>query len=122
MKLFRSSDPKYPDGGQLRDFVFVEDTIDHMLWCWQNPVPGAVYNSGTGSARSFHDLAKAVFTALNLEPNIGFIDMPADLLGKYQNFTEANMAKLRATGYSAPPTSLEDGVKQTVEWLESTQT
>jgi len=121
MKLFRSSDPKYPDGGQLRDFVFVQDNIDHMLWCWRNPVPGVVYNSGTGQARSFHDLAKAVFAALNLEPNIGFIDMPKDLLGKYQNFTEANMSKLRATGFSAPPTSLEDGVKQTVKWLEETK-
>jgi ADP-L-glycero-D-manno-heptose 6-epimerase len=118
MKLFRSSDPKYPDGGQLRDFVFVQDNIDHMLWCWANDVPGAVYNSGTGTARSFHDLAKAVFTALNLEPNIGFVDMPADLQGKYQNFTEANMDKLRATGYASPATSLEDGVRRTVEWLE----
>jgi len=119
MKLFRSSDPKYPDGGQLRDFVFVQDNIDHMLWCWQNDVPGAVYNSGTGHARSFHDLAKAVFAAMKLEPNTGFVDMPADLLGKYQNFTEAKMAKLRATGFSKAPTMLEEGVRHTVEWLET---
>jgi len=119
MKLFRSSDPKYPDGGQLRDFVFVQDNIDHMLWCWQNDVPGAVYNSGTGHARSFHDLAKAVFTAMKLEPNTGFVDMPADLLGKYQNFTEAKMAKLRATGFSKATTMLEEGVRHTVEWLET---
>jgi len=121
MKLFRSNDPKYTDGGQLRDFVFVNDNIDHMLWCWQNAVPGGVYNSGTGQARTFHDLAKAVFIALGLEPKISFVDMPGDLSGKYQYFTEADMTKLRATGFDQLPTTLEAGVRQTVEWLENSQ-
>jgi ADP-L-glycero-D-manno-heptose 6-epimerase len=119
MKLFRSNDPKFTDGGQLRDFVFVNDNIDHMLWFWKEGRENGVYNSGTGKARTFFDLAKAVFDALGLEPNITFIEMPKDLIGKYQNFTEANMTKLREEGYDKPPTSLEEGVRQTVHWLES---
>ena len=119
LKLFRSNDPRFPDGGQLRDFVFVNDNVDHMLWLWQNPHPGGVYNSGTGNARSFFDLGRAVFIALGKAPNINFIDMPPDLIGKYQNFTEATMTKLREAGCKHSPTSLEDGVRQTVEWLEA---
>jgi ADP-L-glycero-D-manno-heptose 6-epimerase len=117
MKLFRSTDPKYADGGQLRDFVFVDDCVDHLLWLWKHPHPGGVYNSGTGRARSFHDLAKAVFDALGLPPNISFIDMPADLAKQYQNFTQADTTKLRGIGCTVPPTSLEDGVRKTVAWL-----
>ena len=117
MKLFRSTDPKYADGGQLRDFVFVDDCVDHMLWLWKNPHSGGVYNSGTGQARSFLDLATAVFAALGLPPNISFIDMPADLAKQYQNFTQAETTKLRGIGCTVPPTSLEDGVRKTVVWL-----
>ncbi len=117
MKLFRSTDPKYADGGQLRDFVFVDDCVDHLLWLWTNPHSGGVYNSGTGRARSFHDLAKAVFVALGREPNISFIDMPADLAKQYQNFTQADTTKLRSVGCDTPATSLEDGVRKTVDWL-----
>lgn len=117
MKLFRSSDPAFADGGQLRDFVFVGDCVDHMIWLWKNQAPGGVYNSGTGQPRSFLDLVKATFVAMGREPVIKFIDMPADLIGKYQNFTKAEMGKLRSAGYTSPATSLEDGVKKTVEWL-----
>lgn len=117
MKLFRSTDPKYADGGQLRDFVFVDDCVDHLLWLWKNSHPGGVYNSGTGQARSFHDLAKAVFDSLGLPPNISFVDMPADLAKQYQNFTQAETTKLRGVGCTVPPTSLEDGVRKTVDWL-----
>lgn len=119
LKLFRSNDPRFPDGGQLRDFVFVNDNVDHMLWLWQNKHGGGVYNSGTGTARSFFDLGSAVFRSLGLEPNITFIDMPPDLSGKYQNFTEATMTKLREAGCTHKPTRLEDGVKLTVDWLEA---
>lgn len=117
MKLFRSSDPAYSDGGQLRDFVFVGDCVNHMLWLWKNTAPGGVYNSGTGVPRTFLDLVLATFTAMKREPKIEFIDMPRDLVGKYQNFTKAEMSKLYDAGYPNTPTTLEDGVRQTVEWL-----
>lgn len=120
MKLFRSTDPRYPDGGQLRDFVFVEDCINHMLWLWKNDHPGGLYNSGTGTARSFFDLAAAVFVALGRTPNITFIDMPADLARQYQNYTQAEMTKLRDCGCHVPATTLEEGVRATVEWLQAT--
>jgi ADP-L-glycero-D-manno-heptose 6-epimerase len=118
MRLFRSTDPKFPDGGQQRDFVFVGDCVDHLLWLWRHNTPGGLYNSGTGTTRTFLDLARAVFAALGLAPRIQFIDMPADLARQYQNFTRAEVAKLRAAGCELPPTSLEDGVCQTVRWLE----
>ncbi len=117
MKLFRSTDPAYPDGGQRRDFVFVGDCIAHMLWLWRHPAASGIYNSGTGTARTFADLVHAVFAALSREPVVRFIDMPASLAKQYQNFTEADMTKLRAAGCDHPPTPLEDGVRQTVAWL-----
>ncbi len=110
MGLFRSNDPSIGDGEQKRDFVFVEDCIDHMLWLWKAPHDGGIYNSGTGQARTFLDLVRAAFAALELEPQIRFIDMPADLSAQYQNFTQATMTKLRATGYRKEPTPLEAGV------------
>lgn len=119
MKLFRSTDPTFTDGGQRRDFVFVGDCVTHMLWLWRNSAPSGIYNSGSGTARTFYDLAKAVFVALGLPPRIGFIDMPTDLAGKYQNFTQAEMPKLRAAGWNDPVTALEAGVRETVRWLES---
>jgi len=118
MRLFRSNDPAYPDGGQLRDFVFVDDCVDHMLWLRQHPQAAGIYNSGTGRARTFLDLVKAVFTALKLEPQIEFIEMPASLSKQYQNYTQADMSKLRAAGYDAPSTSLEEGVDRYVRFLK----
>lgn len=118
VKLFRSTDPQYPDGGQLRDFVFVEDCVDHMLWLWKNPQASGIYNSGTGRARTFLDLALAVFASLGREPAIDFIDMPATLARQYQNYTQAKMDRLRAAGYAAAPTTLEDGVRRYVQFLE----
>jgi ADP-L-glycero-D-manno-heptose 6-epimerase len=117
MKLFRSTDARYPDGGQLRDFVFVGDCVKHLLWLWRNG-PSGLYNSGTGAPRTFLDLATAVFEALGLPPRISFIDMPADLARQYQNFTRAEMSKLRAAGGTISATALEVGVSETVRWLE----
>ena len=118
MKLFHSTDPRYTDGGQLRDFVFVGDCVNHLLWLWKNSAPSGLYNSGTGTPRTFYDLAAAVFAALKLSARISFIDMPADLARQYQNFTSAEMSKLRAAGCDIPATGLEEGVLATVGWLE----
>ncbi len=112
VKLFRSNTSAIKDGEQKRDFVFVEDCIDHMLWFWKSPHGGGLYNSGTGKARTFLDLVKAVFTALGKEPNIKFMDMPPEISGQYQNFTEATLKKIQSTGFAKPATSLEDGVAQ----------
>ena len=119
VQLFRSTNPAIPNGEQCRDFVFVADCVDHLLWLWQHPAPDGLYNSGTGIARSFLDLAGAVFTALGRGPDIQFIDMPSDLASRYQNFTRADLSKLRAAGYNRPATPLEIGVTQTVQWLQS---
>ena len=113
--LFKSHHRDYPDGGQLRDFVWVGDCIDVMLWFYDHPEVDGLYNMGTGKARSFADLAKAVFRALHKEPEIKYVDMPLELRGKYQYFTEADMTKLRAAGYDKPFTSLEEGVTRYVQ-------
>jgi ADP-L-glycero-D-manno-heptose 6-epimerase len=120
MKLFRSTDPRYAEGGQLRDFVFVGDCVNHLLWLWKHAAGGTrgIFNSGTGAPRTFFDLASAVFTALGLPPRISFIDMPADLARQYQNYTCAEMTKLRSVGCEIPATALELGVRATVRWLE----
>lgn len=115
VRLFRSNDPAYPDGGQRRDFVFVEDCVDHLLWLQQRPHPPGLYNSGTGTARTFLELARAIFAALSVEPNIRFVEMPAAITRQYQNFTQADMTRLRETGFEQAPTPLEKGVRQTVE-------
>lgn len=110
VKLFRSHNPAYTDGGQLRDFVYVKDLVDVLYFAYDHPLKNGIYNLGSGKARTFLDLAKATFKALNKVPNISFIDTPMDIRDKYQYFTEANMTKLEAQGYAKPFTSLEDGV------------
>jgi ADP-L-glycero-D-manno-heptose 6-epimerase len=110
MQLFRSHRPDYADGAQSRDFIYVKDVcavLQHFLE--QRPTTG-IYNLGTGQARSFLDLATGTFKALGLEPDISFVDTPADIRDKYQYFTEANMRKVRHTGYIEPFYSLEDGI------------
>lgn len=115
--LFKSHRPDFEDGAQLRDFVYVKDVTKVIYWMLQEMLSNrwstkknGLYNLGTGKARSFYDLAANVFTAQNLQPNIEYIDMPTDIRDKYQYFTEANMQKLRAAGYTAPFASLEEGV------------
>jgi len=114
VKLFRSHKEGYEDGEQLRDFVYVKDVIAVCYWLMENQPASAIYNLGTGRARSFNDLVKATFAGLDMPPNIEFIDMPEDIRDKYQYFTEANMGKLKATGYTAPFYSLEKGVEDYV--------
>lgn len=115
VKLFRSHRPGIKDGEQLRDFIYVRDILKVCYWLMQTSPPSAIYNLGTGKARSFADLARAVFAALGKESNIQFIDMPLDIREKYQYFTEANMDKLRAAGYDEAFYSLEAGVKEYVQ-------
>ncbi len=110
MKLFRSHRPDYADGMQMRDFVYVKDAAAVLAhFVEQRPASG-LYNIGTGKARAFLDLARATQDSMGLAPAIEFIDMPEDLRGKYQYFTQADMTKLRAAGYDKPFTELEDGV------------
>jgi len=110
VKLFKSHHPDYEDGGQLRDFVYVRDAVDVIAWLAGNPAVNGVFNLGSGHARSFRDLAVATFEAVNRAPDITYIDMPEVLRGKYQYYTQADMSRLRAAGYDAPMTALEDGV------------
>ncbi len=110
MKLFRSHNPNYKDGGQLRDFVYVKDVVDVIYFLMHHRKDSGIYNLGTGKARAFLDLARNTFKAMGVQENIEFIDTPIDIRDKYQYFTEANMAKLRSIGYDKPFTSLEDGV------------
>jgi len=120
MKLFKGTKEGVADGMQMRDFVYVKDAAEivcHFFASALNnkPAPNAIYNVGTGQARSFKDLATAVMTSMDKAPHITYIDMPEDLRGKYQYFTEANMSKLRAAGYNKAFYSLEEGVKDYVQ-------
>jgi len=115
MKLFRSHNDDYEDGYQLRDFVYVKDIVKICTFFMENEVPNGLYNLGTGTARSFWDLATNTFIAMGLEPKISFIDIPSDIRETYQYFTEANIAKLRAAGYNAPFYTLEEGIQDYVQ-------
>lgn len=114
-RLFRSYRPDFADGGQLRDFVWVGDCVDVVMWLLDHPRVSGVFNVGTGEARSFADLAKSVFWALGQEPAIEYVSMPEAIRDRYQYFTQASMERLRAAGYSRPFTSLEDGVSTYVQ-------
>jgi len=115
VKLFKSYREDYKDGGQLRDFVYVKDCVRVVIWLLGNPQVNGLYNLGTGTARSFADLANATFAAVGKAPLIHYIDMPEEIRDKYQYYTQADMAHLHAAGYTEPFHSLEDGVKDYVE-------
>ena len=110
VKLFRSHKPEFKDGEQLRDFIYVEDVAAVCYWFMENKITSGLYNLGTGKARTFKDLVRAIFTSLGLPPSIEFIDTPMDIRDKYQYFTEADMTKLRTAGYEKEFNSLEDGI------------
>ena len=114
IRLFKSYRPDYRDGEQKRDFLYVKDAVAMTLHLAANEKAGGLFNIGFGKARTWLDLARAVFTALKREPKIEFVDMPEAIRDKYQYFTEANLARLRAAGYAAPVTSLEDAVSDYV--------
>jgi ADP-L-glycero-D-manno-heptose 6-epimerase len=109
IRLFKSCNPNYSDGGQLRDFVYVKDVCDVILWLMEHPEVNGLFNVGTGVAGSFNELASAVFAAVGARPNIEYIDMPENLKGKYQYYTKADMSKIRSAGYGSGFYSLKDG-------------
>jgi ADP-L-glycero-D-manno-heptose 6-epimerase len=115
VKLFKSHRPDFKDGEQLRDFIYVQDVLKVCYWMMIKQPASGIYNLGTGKARTFADLVKATFRALNLEPKIRYINMPEDIREKYQYFTEANMKKLRDAGYTEPFYSLEEGITDYVQ-------
>jgi len=117
MKLFRSHNPKYKDGEQLRDFVYVDDVVDVCIWMFENKPVSGIYNVGTGKARTFHDLSKAVFKTLGIQEKISYIDTPIKIRDKYQYFTEAQIDKLRKAGYKKPFHELESGVLKYINKL-----
>ena len=117
VKLFKSNKEEFKDGEQLRDFIYVKDIVKVIWWMYATmknnewkPEKNGIYNLGTGKARTFNDLVKATYAALDKEPKITYIDMPNDIRDTYQYFTEASMLKLKHAGYEAPFASLEEGV------------
>ena len=120
MKLFRSHRDDIEDGQQSRDFIYVKDVLKVMQWLYEQEPESGLYNLGTGTARSFWDLATNTFRAMGLEPNIQFIDTPADIRDTYQYFTEASMNKLRQAGYRDAFYTLEEGIEEYVQaYLEN---
>lgn len=118
MKLFRSHHPDFKDGEQLRDFIFVQDVADVIIYLMEQRKASGLYNLGTGQARSFLDLTRAVFKSMGIDPDIDFIDTPADIRDKYQYYTCADMTKLRKLGYEKPFSSLEEGISIYVNELK----
>jgi ADP-L-glycero-D-manno-heptose 6-epimerase len=119
VNLFKSHHQEYKDGEQLRDFIYVDDIVDVCIWLWREKPMSGIYNVGTGKARTFNDLLKAVFKSLDIKQGIKYIDIPPKIKDKYQYFTQAKMNKLRNAGYSKPFYELEDGVKKYVNKLKN---
>jgi len=115
VKLFKSLNPKYKDGEQLRDFVYVKDAVEMTLFFLDKPEINGLFNLGTGKARTWNDVVSAIFKSLNRQTNIEYVNLPEHLRDKYQYFTEANMNKIKKAGYNIPVTSLEDGVADYVK-------
>ena len=114
VKLFRSYHSDFPHGGQKRDFVYVRDAADVVLWLTENASVSGIYNLGSGEARSFNELAESVYQASGREPQIEYIEMPKALRSRYQYFTQASTERLRAAGYEKPMTPLEAGIEHYV--------
>ena len=110
MKMFRSHNPDYKDGEQLRDFIYVKDVVDIMYFFLHHRKNSGIYNTGTGKAETFLELVNQTFKAIGRKPEIEFVDTPADIRDKYQYFTQAEMSKLRSIGYNKPLRALSAGV------------
>ena len=115
VRLFKSLNPKYKDGEQLRDFIYIKEAVDMTLFFLDNLKVNGLFNIGTGKARTWNDLVSAIFKSLNKEVNIEYIDLPEHLQEKYQYFTEANMNKIKKAGFNSSITSLEEGVADYVK-------
>jgi len=115
MKLFRSHNPNFKDGEQMRDFIYVKDLIEVCLFFMHHRKDSGIYNLGSGKARTFKDLVTNTFLAMDKTPDISFIDTPEDIRDKYQYFTQANMSKLRSIGFTRPFHTLEEGVTEYVK-------
>ncbi|MBF0483677.1 MAG: ADP-glyceromanno-heptose 6-epimerase [Candidatus Omnitrophica bacterium] len=118
MVLFKSHRQDYSDGEQKRDFIYVKDAVDVVMYFFNNPQVNGIFNVGTGEAKSWNDLANALFKAVGKKTNIEYIPMPEILHDKYQYFTQADMTKLRANGYKKPFTSLTYAVADYVKYLK----
>ncbi|MBN1795303.1 MAG: ADP-glyceromanno-heptose 6-epimerase [Sedimentisphaerales bacterium] len=114
VRLFKSHNPDYADGEYKRDFVYVKDAVDMTLFFMDNPDVNGIFNVGTGKARTWNDMVKAVFTAMDKKPKIEFVPMPDNLKNQYQYFTQAEMEKLTNAGYNKPTTPLENAIKDYV--------
>ncbi|QCE33813.1 ADP-glyceromanno-heptose 6-epimerase [Acetobacteraceae bacterium] len=114
-RLFKSTGVGIPDGGQLRDFVWVGDIVQLLLWFFQHPTKSGLFNAGTGKARSFLEMAQCLCREFGVPEDIEFIEVPAQLKNQYQNFTQADLRLLRQQGYSFEFTSLEQGIKEYVQ-------
>ncbi|GAG07112.1 unnamed protein product, partial [marine sediment metagenome] len=115
VRLFKSYKAEYADGEQMRDFLYVKDAVDMTLFFLDNPQLSGLFNIGTGKARTWNDLVKAVFAAMGKKPKIEYIEMPDSIRNQYQYFTEADITKLRKAGYNKKTTSLEDAIKDYVQ-------
>ena len=115
LRLFKSDRPQYPDGGQMRDFVYVKDCVNVMFWLLEHPEANGILNIGSGKARTWNDLANSVYSAMDKIPDINYIDMPAELKGRYQYYTQADMAWLERLGSDIQFHSLEDGVSDYIK-------
>ncbi|MBC1181788.1 ADP-glyceromanno-heptose 6-epimerase [Brevundimonas huaxiensis] len=113
--LFRSHNPNYADGGQMRDFVYIDDVVDIIEFLLQSPQVSGIFNAGSGQARSFADLARATFEAAGKTPSIDYVDTPLSIRDRYQYFTEARMDRIRAAGFEGQSTPLEEGVRRYVQ-------
>lgn len=116
IKLFKSYSEKYGDGEQKRDFIYIKDAVDMTLFFWQNKVVNGIYNIGTGQANTFNDLVKPIFTAMDVEENIEYVEMPEQLRTRYQDFTQADMTKLRKAGYNKESTPITEAV---IDYVDS---
>ncbi|MFA6599655.1 MAG: ADP-glyceromanno-heptose 6-epimerase [Candidatus Omnitrophota bacterium] len=114
LKLFKSYKSEYADGGQKRDFVYVKDVLDVMMWFWDHPNTCGIYNVGTGRAETWNELGRGIFEALGLEPKIEYIEMPESLKNQYQYWTQADMTKCRAAGMKLPLRPLKEGIRDYV--------
>jgi ADP-L-glycero-D-manno-heptose 6-epimerase len=122
VRLFKSYNSEYDHGQQVRDFIYIKDAVDMTLFFLDNPQVTGLFNIGTGRARSWNDLVKAVFVAMNKKPDIKYIEMPDSIRNQYQYFTQADITKLRNAGCNKKLTSLEDAITDYVlNYLQKSQ-